>query len=59
MEPSAYSLHEDAGWLFAAAATERVSVRCASTRGTTVTFSHRLARRVAPAPARAIGKRMS
>ena len=46
MELSAHALHEDAAlahWPFPGAATERVRVRGVSPRGTTVTFSHRLA----------------
>jgi hypothetical protein len=48
MELSAYALHADAAlahWPFPGAATERVRVR-----GTTVTFSHRLAGALRPLP---------
>jgi hypothetical protein len=53
MELSAYALHEDAAlahWPFAEATTERVRVRGVLPRGTTVTFSHRLAGALRPLP---------
>ena len=53
MELSAYALHEDAAlahWPFPGAATERVRVRGVLARGTTVTFSDRLADALRPLP---------
>jgi hypothetical protein len=60
MELSAYALHETLRWSFAGAATERVKVPGALTRGTpiTFTFSHRLAAALRPLPA-AIGRKVS
>ncbi len=48
MELSAYAVHEDAALVLARAATDRVRVHGVSTRGATVTSSHRLAGALRP-----------
>jgi hypothetical protein len=59
MELSAYALHVDAALVLCRAATECAKVRGVLTRGTTITFSHRLAAASRPLPGKAIGSKLS
>jgi hypothetical protein len=59
MELSAYALHLDAALVLCLAATECAIVRGVLARGSTITFSHRLAAALRPLPGKAIGIKLS
>jgi hypothetical protein len=59
MELSDYALDVDAALVLCRTATECAKVRGVPTRGTTITFSHRLAAALRPLPGKAIGSKLS